>query len=79
MKLNTETLIEELRTTILWDNVWSYIESVEEANRLLQQPDLKGNGCTEKVDIMDSEDFYVVDVAKAIPHRKVGAILPEVI
>ncbi|MBM6797474.1 hypothetical protein H7U28_01220 [Coprobacillus cateniformis] len=64
MKLNTETLIEELRTTILWDNVWSYIESVEEANRLLQQPDLKGNGCTEKVDIMDSEDFYVVDVAK---------------
>ena len=55
MKLNTETLIEELRTTILWDNVWSYIESVEEANRLLQQPDLKGNGCTEKVDIMDSD------------------------
>lgn len=64
MKLNIETFIEELRTTILWDNVSSYIESVEEANRLLQQPDLKRNGRAEKVDIMDSEDFYVVDVAK---------------
>ena len=64
MKLNIETFIEELRTTIPWDNVSSYIESVEEANRLLQQPDLKRNGRAEKVDIMDSEDFYVVDVAK---------------
>lgn len=34
------------------------------AGKLLQQPDLKRNGRAEKVDIMDSEDFYVVDVAK---------------
>lgn len=38
MELNIEMLVEELRTTILWENVGSYIESVKEANKLLQQP-----------------------------------------
>ena len=64
MKLNIETLIEELRTTILWDNVSSHIESVEKANRLLHQSGLKRNERAEKVDIMDSEDFYAADVVK---------------
>lgn len=63
MELNIETLVEELRTTILWENVGSYIESVKEANKLLQQPDLKGYGQAEKASIMDSEDFYVIDIA----------------
>ena len=63
-KLDINVFIESLRTTILWENVSSYIESLDCANILLQNVGLK-NISAERASVQDSEDFYITSVSES--------------
>ena len=60
--MDRNTLIESLRTTLLWENIYHHIESIDQANILLQKGRLENDVDVENVSIQDSEDFYITAI-----------------
>ena len=52
-------IIENLRTTLLWENVCHYIERVDQASLILEKTSLVDTLTVEIATIQDSEDFYI--------------------
>ncbi len=63
--MDRDELIENLRTTLLWETVCVYIESRNEADVLLQKAGMENGAAAECAEIQDSEDFFVTDVCKS--------------
>lgn len=63
-KVDRNKFIENLRTTLLWQNVCSHIESKNDANVLLQRSGLEDNITAESAFIQDSEDFYITAISE---------------
>lgn len=74
--MDIKTLLEELRTSILCENVSSYIEKTEEVNNLLQQVGLGEAETAKKVDMQDSEDFYITEAEACGDSIAVGFQMP---
>lgn len=62
--MDHNVLIENLRTSILWESVSDYAESPDCANQLLQKVGLK-DITAEKATIQDSEDFFITSVSES--------------
>ncbi|MDE6568367.1 MAG: hypothetical protein K2K70_11630 [Lachnospiraceae bacterium] len=62
--MDRNEFIENLRTTLLWENVCSHIESGNDANVLLQMAGLEHNITAESAFIQDSEDFYITAISE---------------
>ena len=58
-------LIENLRTTLLWETVCAHIERMNEANVLLRKAGVENDVAAECAEIQDSEDFFVTDVCES--------------
>ena len=52
-------IIENLRTTLLWENVCDYIERFDQVSLILQKTSLVDTITVETATIQDSEDFYI--------------------
>lgn len=63
--MDRNEFIESLRTTLLWENVCSYIESRNDASVLLQRAGLEDNITAESASIQDSEDFYITAISES--------------
>lgn len=63
--MDRDKLIENLRTTLLWETVCAHIESRNEADVLLQKAGMENGVAAECAEIQDSEDFFVTDVCKS--------------
>ena len=68
--MERDELIENLRTTLLWETVCAHIESRNEADVLLQKAGMENGVAAECAEIQDSEVF-VTDVCKS-GGRKAG-------
>ncbi len=69
--MERDELIENLRTTLLWETVCAHIESRNEADVLLQKAGMENGVAAECAEIQDREDFFVTDVCKS-GGRKAG-------
>ena len=77
--MKREELIENLRTTLLWETVCAHIESRTEADVLLQKAGA-GNGiAAECAEIQDSEDFFVTDVCESGGRIAIGVEMPFIL
>lgn len=56
--MERDELIENLRTTLLWETVCAHIESRNEADVLLQKAGMENGVAAECAEIQDSEDFF---------------------
>ena len=63
--MDREELIENLRTTLLWETVCAHIEHRNEADVLLQMAGVENGVTAECAEIYDSEDFFVTDVSES--------------
>lgn len=63
--MNRDELIENLRTTLLWETVCAHIEHGNEANVILQKVGVENGVTAECAEIQDSEDFFVTDVCES--------------
>ena len=63
--MDRDELIENLRTTLLWETVCAHIEHRNEADVLLQKAGMENGVAAECAEIQDSEDFFVTDVCKS--------------
>ena len=63
--MNRDELIENLRTTLLWETVCAQIEHGKEANVILQKAGVENGVAAECAEIQDSEDFFVTDVCES--------------
>lgn len=62
--MDRNELIENLRTTLLWETVGAHIERGNEVDVLLQKAGVE-NVAAECAEIQDSEDFFVTDVCES--------------
>lgn len=74
--MNIEDLVEELSTTLLWENVSNYIESVEEVNKMLDNIELEEEELAQSVAIQDSEDFVITGFDSDDAHITVEFEMP---
>ena len=65
MKRNRDVLIEELRTSILWNNISEYVEQIEQARRIVDETYLRDVVKIESTEISQSDDFYVTAVTES--------------
>ena len=63
--MDRDELIENLRTTLLWETVCAHIEHGNEANVILQKAGVENGIAAECAEIQDSEDFFVTDVCES--------------
>ena len=69
--MERDELIENLRTTLLWETVCAHIESRNEADVLFRKAGMENGVAAECAEIQDREDFFVTDVCKS-GGRKAG-------
>ncbi len=69
--MDRDELIENLRTTLLWETVCAHIESRNEADVLFRKAGMENGVAAECAEIQDREDFFVTDVCKS-GGRKAG-------
>ena len=63
--MDRDELIENLRTTLLWETVCAHIESRNEADVLFRKAGMENGVAAECAEIQDSEDFFVTDVSES--------------
>ena len=63
--MDRNELIENLRTTLLWETVCAHIEHGNEADVILRKVGVENGASTECAEIQDSEDFFVTDVCES--------------
>lgn len=63
--MDRDELIENLRTTLLWETVCAHIESRNEEDVLLQMAGVENGIATKCAEIQDSEDFFVTDFSES--------------
>ena len=63
--MDRDELIDNLRTTLLWETVCAHIERGNEANIILQKAGVENGVAVERAEIQDSEDFFVSDVCES--------------
>lgn len=63
--MDRDKIIENLRTTLLWETVCAHIEYGNEANVILQKAGVKNSVAAERAEIQDSGDFFVTDVCES--------------
>lgn len=57
--MTVTALIDTLQTTLLWENVYHYVESLDQAKILVSKTYLANDVAVETAAIQDSEDFFV--------------------
>ena len=77
--MKRDKLIENLRTTLLWETVCAHIESRNEADVLLQKAGVENDIAAECAEIQDSEDFFVTDVSESGDRIAIGFEMPFII
>ena len=63
--MDRNELIENLRTTLLWETVCAHIERGSEADVILQKAGVENGIAAERAEIQDTEDFFVTDVCES--------------
>ena len=63
--MDRDELIENLRTTLLWETVCAHIESRNEADVLFRKAGMENGVAAECAEIQDSEDFFVTDICES--------------
>ena len=77
--MDRKIFIENLRTTLLWENLCGCIENINYANVLLQKTDLGNNIIAENTSIRDSEDFYITAVSESDNKIVIGFEMPFIL
>ena len=62
--MDIKSLIEDLRTTLLWETVYGFIENAAQATTLLKRANLGTDLLVEKASIQDSEDFFITGIVE---------------
>ena len=62
--MDIKSLIEDLRTTLLWETVYGFIENAAQATTLLKRANLGPDLLVEKASIQDSEDFFITGIVE---------------
>lgn len=77
--VDENVFIEGLRSTILWESVYDYVEGLNCANVLLQNVGLKNNVTAEKASVQDSEDFYITAISESNNKIVIGFEMPFIL
>lgn len=77
--MDRDELIENLRTTLLWETVCAHIESRNEADVLLQKAGVESGVAAECAGIQDSEDFFVTDVSESCVRIAIDFEMPFIL
>ena len=63
--MDRNELIENLRTTLLWETVCAHIERGNEADVILQKAGVENGIAAERAEIQDTDDLFVTDVCES--------------
>ena len=77
--MDRDELIENLRTTLLWETVCAHIESRNEADVLFRKAGMENGVAAECAEIQDSEDFFVTDVSESYVRIAIDFEMPFIL